>query len=97
VGNVKSITDTTLSQVQTFTYDALDRLRSVRGAYSEDYDYNAIGNITYTSRLGNYVYPASGPTSARPHAATAAGSNSYTYNNNGNTPALALRASAVQV
>jgi len=53
VGNVKAITDTTNSgQVQTFGYDALDRLLSAgttsvgNGRYSESYGYNAIGNIT---------------------------------------------------
>ena len=91
VGNVKAITDTTNSgQVQSFNYDALDRLITAtttsvgNGQYSESYQYNAIGNITYTSRLGNYSYPASGPTSVRPHAAAAAGSNQYTDDNNGN-------------
>jgi hypothetical protein len=52
---------------------------------------------TITSKWFTRSCTASGPTSIRLHAATAAGSNSYTYNNNGNTPALALRASAVQV
>jgi YD repeat-containing protein len=71
----------------TFGYDALDRLTSAApesGAqgYSESYQYNAIGNITYTSRLGNYIYP--NPGQPRPHAATAAGSNAYTYDANGN-------------
>ncbi len=53
VGNVKAITDTTNSgQVQTFGYDALDRLLSAgttsvgNGRYNESYGYNAIGNIT---------------------------------------------------
>ncbi len=91
VGNVQAITDTTnSSQVQTFTYDALDRLTSASttligtGQYAESYQYNPIGNITYTSRLGNYSYPASGLNSVRPHAATLAGSNSYSYDVNGN-------------
>jgi YD repeat-containing protein len=90
-GNVKAITDTTNSgQVQTFGYDALDRLITAtttitgNGQYGESYQYNAIGNITYTSRLGNYFYPASSITSTHPHAATAAGSNRYSYDNNGN-------------
>ena len=87
VGNVKAITDTTNSgQVQTFGYDALDRLIAASttltgtGQYVESYQYNPIGNITYTSRLGNYSY--SDP--LHKHAATAAGSNRYAYDKNGN-------------
>jgi len=72
-----------------FTYDNLDRLLSAApesGAqgYSESYLYNTIGNITYKSDIGSYTYPPSGGGSVRPHAVTTAGSNSYTYDNNGN-------------
>jgi RHS repeat-associated protein len=89
VGNVKAITDTTLSQVQTFTYDALDRLTSVRGAYSEDYAYNAIGNLVSKTGVGSYTYGAqsgSCPDGAlsKPHAVITAGSNTYCYDRNGN-------------
>ncbi len=72
----------TAPQYQRFTYDALDRVISatvtgaLTGTYNHSYTYNAIGNLTSTSRLGNYTYPASGPTSVRPHAVTSAGSNS---------------------
>jgi acetoacetate decarboxylase len=72
--------------VQSFNYDALDRLISAgtnaagNGQYSESYQYNAIGNITYTSKLGSYVYGDP----LHKHAATSAGSNQYTYDGNGN-------------
>jgi YD repeat-containing protein len=91
VGNVKTITDVTNSnQVLTFNYDALDRLTGAAtnaagtGQYSQGFTYNVIGNIASTTMLGAYTYNPSGPNSVRPHAATAAGSNSYQYDANGN-------------
>ncbi len=90
VGNITSMSDATLGQSLTFTYDPLDRLTSAAasggsGAYSETYQYNAIGNLTQrqtaTQTLA-YSYPS--PGSARPHAATQAGSNTYQYDANGN-------------
>jgi len=47
-------------------------------------DRDALGNLLSKSSVGSYSYPASGPGSVRPHAATAAGSNSYSYDANGN-------------
>jgi RHS repeat-associated protein len=73
-----------------FGYDLLNRLTSAApdsGAqgYSQTYQYNAIGNLTYRSDVGSYTYPPSGSGSVRPHAATAAGANySATYDANGN-------------
>jgi YD repeat-containing protein len=48
------------------------------------YTYNQIGNMTSNAQVGTYTYPASGASSVRPHAVTTAGSNSYTYDANGN-------------
>jgi YD repeat-containing protein len=57
----------------------------VAQGYTETYQYNAIGNITSTSRLGNYAYPPSGAASVRPHAVISTTSGySYTYDANGN-------------
>jgi RHS repeat-associated protein len=71
-----------------FTYDSLDRLLSATGTttggYTQTYGYNPIGNIISTTMLGAYTYTASGPNSVRPHAATGAGNNAYTYDGNGN-------------
>ncbi len=91
VGNVKTISDGSNSnQVQTFTYDALNRLTSAstnavgNGQYSESYSYNPIGNLTSKSDLGSYSYPPSGANSVRPHAVTSVGGYSYSYDANGN-------------
>ncbi len=97
VGNVRHITDTQNSnQVQTFAYDALDRLQSAatngfgNGQYSETYAYNAIGNITNTSRLGNYSYAATvsncsgGVAAIKPHAVSQIVTRTFTYDCNGN-------------
>lgn len=54
------------------------------GAWSvqEQYEYNAIGNLTHMSGVGTYAYPPSGQHSVWPHAASAAGANSYSYDAN---------------
>jgi len=55
------------------------------GQYTWTYQFDAIGNITSTSRLGNYAYPPSGAASVRPHAVISTTSGySYTYDANGN-------------
>jgi RHS repeat-associated protein len=89
IGNVKTITDALdPTRTQTFQYDHLNRLTQADSqAYPSypqpiTYQYNQIGNMTYNSQVGSYVYP--NPGSPRPHAVTQAGSNTYTYDNNGN-------------
>ncbi len=64
----------------TYTYDSMDRLTGVSGAYSESYTYNSTtGNLA--SKAGQTLtYGASN----HPHAASAMGSNLYTYDANGN-------------
>ena len=95
VGNVKNISDgITSSYSQSFTYDHLNRLETANssGLYgSITYAYNQIGNMTCNSRISacsaaspNYSYPSSGPSSIRPHAVTQAGTNTYSYDANGN-------------
>jgi RHS repeat-associated protein len=64
----------------SFTSDELDRLLSVAGALSETFGYDAIGNLTFRSGIGNYQY---GDPDHR-HAVTAAGTNRYGYDANGN-------------
>ena len=74
VGNVASIIDVTKgNQLQTFTYDTLDRLTggSATGGslptYSRSYDYDEISNLTGKGDVG-YHYPDSGPGTVQPYA-----------------------------
>lgn len=93
VGNVTQIDDVRngQTQYQIFGYDALDRLTSAAtsgagtwGSYSESYTYNAIGNMTSKDGV-SYTYPASGPSSVRPHAVTGTSNGgAFSYDTNGN-------------
>ena len=89
-GNMDLITDP-INGNQDFGYDALDRLTSAVGPYGAGgvtatltYTYNQIGNMLTNSQVGTYSYPTSGAGVVRPHAVTAAGGNTYSYDNNGN-------------
>ena len=95
VGNVTSIADAQAptsdgTQTLTFTYDALDRLieanatgAEAAGGYSHTYDYDALGNLL--ARDGEvYAYNGNGYAHAQPHAVTAAGADTFTYDANGN-------------
>jgi len=83
-GNIAAITDA-VNGNQTFGYDELNRLTSATGPYgTHTYSYNEIGNLTFNPLVGTYTYPTSGTSSVQPHAVTTAGSNSYTYDTNGN-------------
>jgi RHS repeat-associated protein len=70
------------SQTENFSYDYLDRLTSVSGAYSNNYTYDICGNITSVTdsngNTQNYSY------GTQPDAVTAVGSTSYAYDSNGN-------------
>jgi RHS repeat-associated protein len=77
---------------ETFTYDALDRLKTsqVSGLDVKNFGYDALGNLTSKTNVGTYAYPAAA--SARPHlvsgiTGTVAGlpNPTFTYDNNGNT------------
>lgn len=73
------------TNTQNFGYDGLNRLTAATGPYGAfSYAYNEIGNMTSNSQVGSYTYPASGPTSVRPHAVAQAGANTYQYDANGN-------------
>ncbi len=74
------------NQIQTFTYDALNRLETAatnglgQGQYTQSYQYGpATGNLSNKSDVGGYIY-----SQTQPHAVTGAGTNSYTYDLNGN-------------
>jgi len=86
VGNVTRLQDQSaaISETLTFTYDALDRLLTVRGAYNATYVYNTIGNLTSSTDLGTLYYLDP----AHAHAATHVGGKlathrKYTYDANG--------------
>lgn len=80
-GLITQVTSPFAYEGWTYTYDELDRLTRATNTTSSTYDqtlsYDAIGNITSNSRLGTYTY------GARPHAPTAAGSNTYEYDAGG--------------
>ena len=79
-GNVTSVQDTVAGETLSYAYDVLDRLTGVSGVYNESYTYNpTTGNLA--SKAGQTLtYGAAN----HPHAATAMGSNIYTYDANGN-------------
>jgi RHS repeat-associated protein len=90
IGNITSLANTANGN-QSFVYDPLDRLTTATGPYGTGgatatltYTYDQIGNMLSNSKVGAYTYPASGAASVRPHAVSTAGSNSYSYDANGN-------------
>ena len=86
VGNITNITDIILSsRSQTFSYDHLDRLTQAQSnAYGTiTYQYNVIGNMTYNSQVGSYT-DWKQHYGTKPHAVYQAGSNTYSYDANGN-------------
>ncbi|MCC7522577.1 VCBS repeat-containing protein [Candidatus Uhrbacteria bacterium] len=92
VGNITQLIESGATSVQrtiNYGYDDLYRLTSavatgtapgIQG-YNQTFSYDALGNIL-TSDQGSYTY--AGTSYANPHAATAIGGLSLTYDNNGN-------------
>lgn len=85
-GNLSYRKDLTKNLREDFTYDSLNRVTQSRvsgaGNVTTNIAYNAIGNITSKSGVGNYVYHAS-----KPHAVKSVrGSinNDYVYDSAGN-------------
>ncbi len=76
-GSILEVTSPFDDEGWTYAYDELNRLVAATSATNPDLDetfeYDAIGNVTWSARVGRYEY---GP---RPHAAVAAGSNTYSY------------------
>ena len=83
-GNVITLIDNLNAITHNYTYDSLDRLLTANGVgtnpYSQSFQYDRIGNITYKSDVGNYSYNYSN----KPHAVNSAGSFSFQYDANGN-------------
>ena len=85
MGNLTERTETSVGKTltETFAYDDLNRLTSaqVTGRTPQAVTYDALGNIKSKTGVGAYTYGAG---SAGPHAVTTAGSDTYTYDANGN-------------
>ena len=80
-GLVKTATDgAPTASTLSYAYDDLNRLTGVSGAQNQTFSYDALGNMTSNSLVGNYAYGDS----AHKHAVTTAGSNTYAYDANGN-------------
>jgi RHS repeat-associated protein len=91
LGNVSQRTQAwgAVSFIESFDYDALNRLKSatILGYAQQNFTYDDIGNIVSKTGAGtgNYVYPASGASSVRPHAVSSIPSlGSFVYDDNGN-------------
>jgi RHS repeat-associated protein len=81
-GNLLQRRDLNRNLTEAFTYDSLDRLTgsTLNGAPNLSVNYDASGNILQKSDVGQYVYG----NASRPHAVMAAGSETFTYDRNGN-------------
>lgn len=84
LGNVTSRQEYSDGALDNYTYDELNRLTSVVGSAPKTFGYNEIGNLTFKSDVGTYVYPSSG----KVHAAYSAGSVGYGYDANGNATTI---------
>lgn len=91
-GNLKTLTDNLRSNIRTYLYDELDRLKetqnlpSARGGYTTfSCQYDSIGNMLQKSAAdGSEIGIMSYGQNAGPHALTSAGGYAYTYDANGN-------------
>lgn len=81
VGNLTSRSDLAQSKTETFSYDALHRLKTahLNGTSTLSVNYSAGGRITSKSDVGSYTYGNVN----KPYAVTAAGGASYGYDANG--------------
>ena len=85
LGNLHKRGETSLGKMrtETFTYDTLNRLTKaqVAGQAAQTVSYDALGNIMSKTGVGSYTYGAG---SAGRHAVTRIGTDTYTYDANGN-------------
>ena len=77
---------------ESFEYDELNRLKAAHlNGQTQNFAYDALGNITSKANVGTYAYPESGFGSTRPHAVSSITGNvagltnpSFSYDGNGN-------------
>ncbi|MBN2306805.1 hypothetical protein JXD20_02370 [Candidatus Peregrinibacteria bacterium] len=89
VGNLLTLIDANsgiTAKTVSYQYDDLYRLTQAdytntanETDITQTYDYDPLGNMTYKSDVGQYVYD-----SGHPHAVTQAGSHTFAYDENGN-------------
>ena len=88
IGNLKTRSDLRQDREEAFLYDGLNRLTtttlvdtSAGGGTlaTTTYTYDLLGNLLTKSDVGTYTYGGAGP-----HAVTAAGGETYAYDDNGN-------------
>ncbi len=77
VGNRTSKNNLLNSAVSNFSYDNTYQLTGVTGAAPESYTFDAVGNRLTSPIASNYAYNSS-------NELTAAGTSTYSYDNNGN-------------
>jgi RHS repeat-associated protein len=71
--------DGVAAETLNYSYDLLDRLTGVSGAYGESYSYDVA-----TGNLASKAWQALTYNPSRPHAATGYNGSTYTYDSNGN-------------
>jgi RHS repeat-associated protein len=79
-GNLVRRTERNAGVDEAFAYDAVNRLDQVQrgGVLALDLAYDAVGNLTYKSDVGQYSYDTT-----RGNALVSAGANTYSYDANG--------------
>ena len=85
-GRITAVSSPFATESWSYGYDDLGRLVQADNVSdpleSQAFAYDAVGNMTYNSRVGNYLYPS--PGQPRPHAPTTINGGSMTYDPNGN-------------
>ena len=80
-GSIRSITGSEPTESWHYLYDDLHRLTQAinigNPSLSQAFHYDDIGNITFNSAIGPYLYPE--PGQGRPHAVVQAGDRIYRY------------------
>jgi hypothetical protein len=76
--------DTSNSMPRRHDLDELTPAQNASGTVDDSFAYDLAGNLTSKTGVGTYTYPAQGATAIRPHAPTAAGSFTFSYDANGN-------------